>query len=129
MSVNKMTCFVSFDALSSLFLPPPQSVAGTARLNALGLQVLAMQASSRKVLPERVVRERLGNNPDTSKALRRWMMAWWDPLSGDYLSPSHVSSCDQCFVEKTSSSNKIIQMHIPYGMIPLLNTVISALLL
>ena len=60
----------SFCLLSTL--PPPlQSAAGTARLNALGLQVLAMQAGSSRVLPERIVRERLGNNPDTSKALRR----------------------------------------------------------
>ena len=50
--------------------PPAQSPANLARLQALGLQVLRLQRDD-QALHERTIRERLGNNPDTSKALRR----------------------------------------------------------
>jgi hypothetical protein len=42
----------------------------TVRMQSLGLEILQMQRGD-EAMPERIIRERMGNNPDTSKALRR----------------------------------------------------------
>ncbi len=40
------------------------------RMRALGVVILQMQRGD-EPMAERIIRERMGNNPDTSKALRR----------------------------------------------------------
>jgi hypothetical protein len=39
-------------------------------MQSLGLEILQMHSGD-EAMPERIIRERMGNNPDTSKALRR----------------------------------------------------------